>query len=531
MQEQKATVLVVDDNEINRDVLSRRLIRYGHETTTAVNGREALRLIRQQEFDLVLLDIMMPEMNGYQVLERIKEDPLTRNLPVIVISALDDIESIVKCIKLGAEDYLPKPFNPMLLKARIGASLDKKRLRDREQEHLEEQAVAQRIDRELNAKLDMRGIARITLDWAKRRSEADMLLISLVEEEGLRIVDSYGFDEMREYYADGVIAPDAPPLRKAMRTILPQASEDRRDFFVQGMEKQVVIPIGRAGQVIAMLILESREASRFSNYVLSFLTRLCDRAAVALANAQLYEEVQAANRAKSEFVGEVTHELNNPLTSVLNYAKMIDSMGDVNEMQTHCIKTIINNANRMAQLVQDLKEVSKLEAGHLKLEPDAVNMRQIIRDVIDSFNSQIEDKGQNLVVDVAETLPLVWCDRNRTTQVLTNLVSNAHKYTPEEGHITVKAHLNGDESVHVAVQDTGIGLRPEDQAKIFQKYFRAADEKAQASPGTGLGLNITKRLVELQGGTIWFDSEFRKGTTFHFTVPVADGQGLEDPLG
>ena len=131
MSENQPIVLVVDDNEVNRDVLSRRLTRYGYSAESAATGREALRMIRKKEYDLVLLDIMMPEMNGYQVLERIKEDPLTRSLPVIVISALDDIDSVVKCIELGAEDYLPKPFNPMMLKARISASLDKKRLRDR----------------------------------------------------------------------------------------------------------------------------------------------------------------------------------------------------------------------------------------------------------------------------------------------------------------------------------------------------------------------------------------------------------------
>jgi len=136
MSSDPGVVLIVDDNEHNRDLLSRRLRRQGHLVTMAENGRQALELLQAQRFDLVLLDIMMPEMNGYEVLEFLKRDAGLRHIPVIMISAVDDLDSIVRCIELGAEDYLFKPFNPVLLKARIGASLEKKRLRDQEQAYM-----------------------------------------------------------------------------------------------------------------------------------------------------------------------------------------------------------------------------------------------------------------------------------------------------------------------------------------------------------------------------------------------------------
>ena len=129
-------ILVVDDNEVNRDMLQRRLEREGYQVATAVDGLDALRRVAEGDFDLVLLDIMMPGLNGYQVLEQLKSDPQRRHIPVIMISALDEIESVVRCIEIGASDYLPKPFNPVLLRARIGACLEQKRLRDREVLHL-----------------------------------------------------------------------------------------------------------------------------------------------------------------------------------------------------------------------------------------------------------------------------------------------------------------------------------------------------------------------------------------------------------
>jgi len=131
-------LLVVDDNDINRDMLSRRLRRQGYTVEVAANGRQALDMVAARKFDLVLLDIMMPDLDGYQVLERLKGNARTRDIPVIMISALDEIESVVRCIEMGAEDYLPKPFDPVLLRARIGASLEKKRLRDQEMEYLQE---------------------------------------------------------------------------------------------------------------------------------------------------------------------------------------------------------------------------------------------------------------------------------------------------------------------------------------------------------------------------------------------------------
>ena len=138
MKGDEGSVLVVDDNEVNRDLLARRLQRQGHAVTVAEDGLQALELMRSEPFDLVLLDIMMPLMNGYQVLENLKADENLRYIPVIMISAVDDIDSIVRCIELGAEDYLSKPFNPVLLKARISACLEKKRLRDQEQAYLQE---------------------------------------------------------------------------------------------------------------------------------------------------------------------------------------------------------------------------------------------------------------------------------------------------------------------------------------------------------------------------------------------------------
>ena len=152
-------------------------------------------------------------------------------------------------------------------------------------------------------------------------------------------------------------------------------------------------------------------------------------------------------------------------------------------------------------------------------------------EVASSAQAQIEEKQQTLVLTVPDNLPDVWADRTRLAQILTNLVSNAHKYTPENGRITICAEemnsVNEEAEVqpmiHVSVADTGLGIKEDEQKAIFSKFFRGSDDQALQSPGTGLGLNITKNLVELHDGRIWFENKYREGTTFHFIIPVANG--------
>jgi signal transduction histidine kinase len=153
----------------------------------------------------------------------------------------------------------------------------------------------------------------------------------------------------------------------------------------------------------------------------------------------------------------------------------------------------------------------------------------VVDEVMRSTKRQMEDRKQTAELKLSDKLPKIWADTTRLAQIMINLVSNANKYTPEGGIVTVGAEKSANqwdpegaaEVVHIWVKDNGIGISLEDQKKIFQKFFRSDDSKAREAPGTGLGLNITKSLIEMMGGRVWFDSEFRQGTTFHFTVPVA----------
>ncbi|MBN2385740.1 MAG: GAF domain-containing protein [Anaerolineales bacterium] len=399
---------------------------------------------------------------------------------------------------------------------------------------VEELSVMQRIDRELNASLEVERAMRITLDWAMRQSAADAGLIGVTEERGLRLMAQQGYDALVETYKDQPLPLEQTALRTAVDTGQPQQvvlEENQRGLLAEA-RSQIVIPIRREASVIGLILVESISPDSQPANALAFMTRLSDHAAIAIANAQLYNEVQSANVAKSEFVSFVAHELKNPMTSIKGYTDLLakGAVGEINDMQSNFLGTILSNVERMATLVTDLNDNSKIEAGVLRLEFKGVELATAIDEVVRSVRRQMDEKKQAVNIKLSKDLPRIWADPIRLAQILTNFVSNAHKYTPEGGIITIGAEQasnqwdpDGAEQVaHIWVQDNGIGISLEDQHKIFQKFFRSDDQKAREAPGTGLGLNITKSLIEMMGGTVWFESEFRLGTTFHFTVPVAE---------
>jgi signal transduction histidine kinase len=308
--------------------------------------------------------------------------------------------------------------------------------------------------------------------------------------------------------------------------------EDDRNSMLPNCQRQTIIPINRENAPIGVIILEMLEADPIEEETIEFLIRLSDHASIAIANADLYSQVQSANIAKSEFVSFVSHELKNPMTSIKGYTDLLlaKAVGPVTEAQDNFLNTIRSNVERMNVLVSDLSDVSRIEAGRLRLDFAKLDLKKLMDEVIRSQSAMIERKGQQLVMEIEENLPPIWADRYRVVQIITNLVSNANKYTGQNGIVTFSAEQSPNiwdaegapNVVHIAVKDNGMGISAEDQAMIFQKFFRTESAKSSDMPGTGLGLNITKNLVEMQGGTIWFESTLGEGTTFHVTFPVAD---------
>ena len=463
----------------------------------------------------------------------------TRSVLVVPLQVMDRMIGVIEVI--NKRDFTAFNVDDQELltafAAQAGIAVENARLyqmTDRQlAERVEELSVLQRIGRELNTSLDTQKAMKITLDWAKRQSKASVGLFGMVRESELTIMSQLGVVDEATNAGEIVIPADSIGVREAIDTGVPQRFllTPGHPGLISGSASRVVIPIRRETSTIGLLILEFTHPEIITDNELNFLLRLSDQASIAIANAQLYDAVQAANIAKSEFVSFVSHELKNPMTSIKGYSELIaaGAVGPINEAQANFLGTIRSNVERMATLVSDLADISRIEADRLRLDFKAQNPKEMFEEVLRSLRKQFEEKTIEVSVQFPEKTPQIWADRGRIIQIMTNLMSNACKYTPASGkvYVTAEATVNiwdpegAPEVVHIAVRDTGIGINEEDQRKIFQKFFRSEDPKTREAPGTGLGLSITKSLVEKQGGKIWFESEFRKGTTFHFTIPVA----------
>ncbi|MEZ4510663.1 MAG: hybrid sensor histidine kinase/response regulator [Chloroflexota bacterium] len=515
----QSCILVVDDNESVRELLHMLLEARGHNVALAKNGQEALEIMSRSVIDLVLLDIMMPVMDGYDVLRWMRAKPELSSKPVVVLTALNDTDSIIKCIELGADDYLFKPINRAILMARVDASVEKKRLRDVEHKHIMELAILQQIDRELNASLDLSEVARITLGWAMRQTGSRGGLIGLLDDGKLTVLHAEGcIYAAQEVVPISALGVHVVPNGRLQETILPPSEQLTADF-----DHRIAVSIHREKVISCLMLLENQ--GPFAPDSIGFLSRLRDHAAIALANAQLHLTAQEANRAKSDFISFVSHELKTPIAIIRNYAELMvaGKSGPINEKQTRFLENIRANVVRMKELVSDLDDISRIEAGRLRLNFEKVALDSVLDEVIKSIEQQIIHKQQNVHAELDIDLPLIRADRFRLSQILTNLLSNANKYAPEQSDIYVRATVvpyHETTALQIEVEDAGMGIRDTDKHHIFKQFFRSADQDVRAIMGTGLGLNIAKRLVELHDGEIWFESEYGVGTTFYFTIPA-----------
>jgi signal transduction histidine kinase len=360
------------------------------------------------------------------------------------------------------------------------------------------------IDRELNAHLDLERVIEITRKWAVRGTGSRQAGLLLNREAA-------NVDKMST--GDQEFSLEVPFVSEALQKKLPCTPPPG-----QSEGAQIAIPLIHSGQPLGVIVVEREQV--FDEPSIQFLVRLAARAAIAIENNYLYLAVQQANLAKSKFVSVVSHELRIPMTSIRGYTDLLrkEMVGPINDQQANFLEIIQSNVERMSILVSDLSDISRIETGRLKLERVSVSIGASIEEVVRSLQPKLEEKKQTLSIDLEMNLPPIQTDPTRLIQVLTNLLSNAWKYTPESGEIRIAARRESGR-VRIEVKDTGIGIGPSEQNLIFSQFFRSESESVREQQGWGLGLNVTKRLVELMDGTIGFSSVLEQGSTFWFTLP------------
>lgn len=303
-----------------------------------------------------------------------------------------------------------------------------------------------------------------------------------------------------------------------------------------GLRSMISVPLISKEAVIGTLNILSREPDIYSPEELELAQRIGAQVTNAIANSLLYEqalqlaeereararldaenrELQRINEAKIEFLSMVSHELRTPLTSMMAFSDILSSnkQGNLNEKDLSRIEVIRRNGRTLSMLIGDLLDVSRIESGSMRLNISEFEMNELLESLQESLLPVVEAKRQTVEMEMPSDSVICFADRERISQVVMNLISNASKYSPEESRILATMCAD-DDSIYVSVKDEGIGITEEDQAKLFTSFFRADNEATRSAPGTGLGLVIVKGIVEMHRGKIRIESEFGSGTTAH----------------
>jgi signal transduction histidine kinase len=294
-----------------------------------------------------------------------------------------------------------------------------------------------------------------------------------------------------------------------------------------GYRSVLAVPLLREERIMGALTVWRKEAGSFSPEVVNLLQTFATQSALAIQNARLFREIEdksrqieAANRHKSEFLANMSHELRTPLNAIIGFSEVLGErmFGELNEKQAEYTDDILSSGRHLLSLINEILDLSKVEAGRMELELATFDLPLAIDNARTFVRERATKHGINLDVTVDERLGDFVGDERKIKQVLLNLLSNAVKFTPEGGRIGIHAR-QADGGVEISVTDTGIGIAPEDQATIFEEFRQVGGDYAQKKEGTGLGLTLAKKFVELHGGRIWVESEVGKGSTFTFTLP------------
>ncbi|MFC1857212.1 response regulator [Thermodesulfobacteriota bacterium] len=477
----KPRVLVVDDEKRIRDACYTMLSDEGFTVDRAETGKICLNKIAEKHYDIILLDLMMPELNGLEVLPCIRNSH--PDTVIIVITGYATIEHSVEAMKRGAFDFIAKPFSPQDLRVVVAKAIEYIRTL---------QDIATEKSR-MRVLLNHIGGGVLATDNQQNIALANPTFIKMIGYHGQNLIGRH-ISEIIE--------------NKTILEMIAKALSASRDEFVELTEELKEGTLGKDEQTV------------FSVRCVPFKDRLGRN----LGTVTVLHDITAIKKIdqmKSDFVSMVAHELKSPMSTVLAQLEIIldEIAGPVTDKQKTILTRASERIKELVNLSSELLDLAKIESGLISQEREQLDVDAVINNQVEFYFEMAQAKHLTLTYLRGENLPKVMANKVNVEEVLSNLISNAIRYTPEGGEITLSTAIEKD-YLAICVKDTGFGIPAEVQERIFDRFYRIKNEKTRYITGTGLGLAIVKNILESHNGNIQVESELDKGSTFTCRLPL-----------
>jgi PAS domain S-box-containing protein len=550
---EQVDILIVDDRPENLLALEAILEPLHQRLVRASSGEEALRRLLERDFALILLDVQMPGMNGFETARLIKSRERTKYIPIIFLTAISKEEAYVfEGYSVGAVDYLFKPFQPEILRSKVAAFVD---LYVRQRNISAQEALLRESEKR---EMELRHMRELWESQARFREVVTSALdaIILFDESGrITLFNSAAEHMFRCANSDAVGSPLArffPDGDKAITQLRSFAGGRGADGEDSSESVRSLSARRATGDVFpieaSVSMLDAQRQPTYTLIVRDVSERvrqeeMLRQQAVSLANtmrelkalndelSERQQDLERAMTARSRFYASMSHELRTPINAVLGYSTLLleNIYGPLNDKQREGIERTHKAAKHLLELVNDVLDLSKIEAGKIDLRLQPVSFPSLIEDLFVTVRPLADQYGSSLRIEHAGDSIRIVSDPRRVRQILLNLLSNAIKFGRGKP-IRVALDRRDDGGVNVDVIDEGEGIAPEDQERIFQEFVQLG--KTQLTEGTGLGLPISRRLAELLRGSLTLESEQGRGSTFRLSLPPtaerANGTRLSD---
>ena len=525
MELPKAKILVVDDEPNVLLTVHAILQQEGYDVDAVNDGAEALRVIPERHYDLVLTDLKMPRVDGFAVLNEVrKRSPDT---VTVVMTGYGSVSSALDAVQAGAYEYLLKPTEVAELKMAVHRSLERKRLSEIDTLYRISSTVATSLDAAtimhelgdaVRRVLRVANACLVTFDQNRAAQNCDAALAAALADPAL----------LERLSAGEVVNSENGSAGAGRWTALAAV---RSFAFVPGVAGDRLVCV--------MCADNGPEPYDFHASARRFLRALTSQAALGLANAALVTELRYNNRElgaanqklqeldklKSQFLSVATHELRTPLSVILGYNSMLaESLEDrLNPEEQETLRESISSCKRLIRLVNSMLDVSQIESGKMRMNFTTADIREVVNGVVAALQQEARTRHLKLTIEVPARVPRIQFDPERVEQVLINLIDNALKFTPAEGSIRVAVRTRPEvHGVEISVSDTGIGIPLQEQGNIFEEFAQVRRQRGgRQREGSGLGLAIVKRIVEAHSSRIELQSTPGQGSTFSFVLPIA----------